>query len=586
MVFTSYNDDYKQSKEAFVSGTTGSTVSHVNMMSLAAFASIALHSAVRSRFPPHNRFLFLSECLLLVAPLLLSMTLFADRPGALSAALLLPTTLICFLIPPHQSGTPLPFSGVASPRGSPSPSPRTPGFHHDEPSQHDPAQAEKPERTRLSALSTYRAHMMLMTVLAILAVDFPVFPRSLAKCETFGVSLMDMGVGSFVFSQGIVSARSVIQSFESPPSLRPPLLLETIWVLAESTPVLLLGLVRVLLVKSTDYPEHVTEYGVHWNFFLTLALIPVLRVHLLPLIASMPISLLGLLVASAHQLSLSAGLTSYVLNAPRQTLISANKEGIVSLTGYLAIHLLGLSTGTLIIPHSTSYFRRLQAAMRRLKSKSETGEYTRPSAIITEDRISMPIPRENDKTATVLFSYAVIYWTLFGITRYLHIGGPDVSRRLVNISYIAWVAGCNTTALLFYFLLDLVFFPTPLAKSTYSPVSGLKVGRRANSSNDNSNSASPKSSPPSSVPPRRTRSSGTTIAMAGPSPMPAPPLLEAINRNSLAVFLLANVATGVVNLSMQTMYASDRRAMCVLSAYALFLCAFAWAVRERRLVKL
>ena len=32
--------------------------------------------------------------------------------------------------------------------------------------------------------------MMLMTILAILAVDFPVFPRSLAKCETYGVSLV------------------------------------------------------------------------------------------------------------------------------------------------------------------------------------------------------------------------------------------------------------------------------------------------------------------------------------------------------------------------------------------------------------
>jgi hypothetical protein len=31
---------------------------------------------------------------------------------------------------------------------------------------------------------------MLMTVLAILAVDFPVFPRTLAKCETYGVSLV------------------------------------------------------------------------------------------------------------------------------------------------------------------------------------------------------------------------------------------------------------------------------------------------------------------------------------------------------------------------------------------------------------
>ena len=35
----------------------------------------------------------------------------------------------------------------------------------------------------------------------------------------------------------------------------------------------------------------------------------------------------------AHQFSLSVGLTSYVLNAARQTLISANKEGLVSITG-------------------------------------------------------------------------------------------------------------------------------------------------------------------------------------------------------------------------------------------------------------
>jgi hypothetical protein len=32
--------------------------------------------------------------------------------------------------------------------------------------------------------------MMLMTILAILAIDFPVFPRALAKCETYGVSLV------------------------------------------------------------------------------------------------------------------------------------------------------------------------------------------------------------------------------------------------------------------------------------------------------------------------------------------------------------------------------------------------------------
>ncbi|KAI0301405.1 GWT1-domain-containing protein [Russula brevipes] len=519
MAFSRDNDDYKASKEAFVSNTTGSTVFHVNLISLVALASIALHSAIRSRFPPPPFLRFISEWVLFVIPLLLSITLFADRPGTLSATLLLPTAL------PSQQG--LALGG--------------------------------PETGRLSALSTYRAHMMLVTVLSILAVDFPVFPRALAKCETYGVSFMDMGVGAFVFSQGVVSAIPVIQSVKYPAHLRPPLRVEILSVLRKSLPVLVLGLVRVALVKGTQYPEHVTEYGVHWNFFLTLAMIPVLRVFLLPLVASMPISFLGLLVASAHQLSLSAGLTSYVLNAPRQTLISANKEGLVSLVGYLAIHLLGLSTGTLIIPHSPSYYRRQQAAMRKRRD-SGPSVHTHSATNSIQHRLSLSIHREDDKTATVLFSYAVIYWTLFGICRYLHIGGPDASRRLVNLPYIAWVAAYNTTFLLCYFLLDLAFFPTPLAKSTYSPVSGLKVVRRPNDSNDDSDAASTLDSvPPQSTP---------------------------INRNSLATFLVANVATGVVNLSMRTMYASDGRAMCVLGVYTFGVCAFAWVVRGRRILKL
>jgi phosphatidylinositol glycan class W len=205
MVLSSPKDDYKHAKEAFVSGTTGSTVSHVNMISLAALvcsrfsfhvnicllqqASIALHSAIRSRFPPHNSFRFLSEWLLLVIPLLLSMTLFADRPGTLSVALILPTVLICGLFAPHQSGTPLPSGSNLSPRGSPT-SPNVPDSHNDQPTQMKTTSAWMPEMTRLPALSTYRAHMMLMTVLAILAVDFRVFPRALAKCETYGVSFV------------------------------------------------------------------------------------------------------------------------------------------------------------------------------------------------------------------------------------------------------------------------------------------------------------------------------------------------------------------------------------------------------------
>ena len=46
---------------------------------------------------------------------------------------------------------------------------------------------------RFPFLSVYRAHMMIMTIHCILAVDFPIFPRSQGKCEDFGTSLVSPG---------------------------------------------------------------------------------------------------------------------------------------------------------------------------------------------------------------------------------------------------------------------------------------------------------------------------------------------------------------------------------------------------------
>ena len=62
---------------------------------------------------------------------------------------------------------------------------------------------------------------------------------------------MDMGVGAFVFSQGIVSAIPLIKA---PLNSRPPLTSEIASVIVKCAPVLALGLVRVVLVKGTQYP--------------------------------------------------------------------------------------------------------------------------------------------------------------------------------------------------------------------------------------------------------------------------------------------------------------------------------------------
>ncbi len=62
---------------------------------------------------------------------------------------------------------------------------------------------------------------------------------------------MDLGVGSFVFSQGLVSA---IPFVSQPYYLLEPTVSKLTKTIRKSVPILALGLIRVLLVKGTDYP--------------------------------------------------------------------------------------------------------------------------------------------------------------------------------------------------------------------------------------------------------------------------------------------------------------------------------------------
>ncbi|PCH36925.1 hypothetical protein WOLCODRAFT_127895 [Wolfiporia cocos MD-104 SS10] len=543
---------YKASKEAFVSGMTGSSISHINMVSFAALSSVALHSALRTRLPPRKSTYFPLELLILVLPLLLSITLFANSPGLLNLIILFTTGLL-LLIPRREAGTPLPSNSSPSRASSPT--------------KEADRSISTLSITPLPALTTYRAHLMLLTCLSILAVDFPVFPRVLAKCETYGVSMMDLGVGSFVFSQGIVSAAPLVKN---PAHLKAPLLPKLATVIRKCLPLIVLGIFRTLSVKGVEYPEHQTEYGTHWNFFFTLAAIPVLQVLLHPAMIYLPISLLGMLVALVQQFALYyGGMQEYVLTAPRLSLVSHNKEGIVSLTGYLAIHLLGLSTGTLLLPPTPSYFRRRQRNLTRPLPQSSRARSHDSDSESDDDggsargrshkaSVESPIKRENDKTAIELCSYTVLWWVFLAAAKLYGVGG-DVSRRLANLQYIVWVAAYNTTFLLGYLCLDLLFFASPFSKSIYDPNSKLKVR------------------PDPTVLDKR---AGRKREVEGGS---APALLDAINLNGLVLFLVANVATGLVNLSMRTMYMSEWAAMSVLSVYAIAICGAAWAFRRKRL---
>jgi phosphatidylinositol glycan class W len=120
-------------------------------------------------------------------------------------------------------------------------------------------------------------------------------------------------------------------------------------------PLVFLGVGRLVAIKSVDYQEHLTEYGVHWNFFFTLIAVKLIT-SLLLLICPLNRSwVVAISIAALYQLALDfTPLKSLILygtdgSGTRVGLLNANREGIISVLGYVAVHMAGVQTGLYVL---------------------------------------------------------------------------------------------------------------------------------------------------------------------------------------------------------------------------------------------
>ncbi|KAK7317764.1 hypothetical protein RJT34_02258 [Clitoria ternatea] len=310
-------------------------------------------------------------------------------------------------------------------------------------------------------VTSYRVIVMIITILCILAVDFRIFPRRYAKTETYGTSLMDLGVGAFVLANSLVSrhARNITS---------------VNWktAIVSTSPLIILGFIRLITTTGVDYQVHVGEYGVHWNFFFTLAAVSILTsfINIPPQYSG----IFGLLVLVGYQFCLVRGLNQYLLSNERGLgILSQNKEGIFSIFGYWGMYLLGVYLGNyLIFGGHSSGFRSSRWVWIRV------------------------------------WVLSILFWLL---TVLLDRHVERISRRTCNLPYVTMVLADNLQLLSILSLADLI--------------PGSKTSR----------------------------------------------LEEAFNRNLLATFLLANILTGFINLSVDTLSASSITAVVILLTYAYIL---------------
>ncbi|SPO02397.1 related to human G protein-coupled receptor [Cephalotrichum gorgonifer] len=488
--------EYKQLKEDFVSNLTGGSIGEINLVTAIVPVSVLLWSVLQKRhsfFKPYTVNAFGLDYLINVGTVLLSFTLYSSQPLLLNALLIVPA-LAFYLTPPDSPTS----------RKKPDVPPKAKSKHG--------ATATPDALGALPLkpfLTTYRGSMIVATCIAILAVDFRLFPRRFAKVETWGTSLMDLGVGSFVFSAGIVAARPVLKerAAGAPASPLAPRLVRS---LRHSLSLLVLGVIRTLSIKGLDYAEHVSEYGVHWNFFFTLGLLPPFvaafqsALAIVPSYAALAVVLAGLYEAALDKTELGA----FVLTAPRTDLLSMNKEGIFSFFGYLAIFLAGQGAGMYMLPRNIS---------------------PRPGTTKGAQRKTLLLTM-----AAWSAAWAALY---FFATSYDYGLGLSVSRRLANLPYVLWVAAFNTAQILACCIIDTVFFP-----ESYKAVdvSAEEEAHRGATSR----------------------------------------LLRSFNRNGLALFLLANLLTGAVNMTVATLDAAPILATGILVGYTFVLCSVAIVLDE------
>nr|XP_045623840.1 GPI-anchored wall transfer protein 1-like isoform X2 [Procambarus clarkii] len=294
----------REAHEAFVSGHNGSSA---HDLILAVFpgipASVLAVLIVKGRV---GWFWFLLECCFLVIPLTLSFTVLADYTLELCTLLVILAGLTLSFATPTNTA--------------------------------DYSSSSKTKK-HLGCVTSLRALLSLATSVAILGVDFHSFPRRFAKTEEYGYSLMDVGAAGFVVMNGIVEGKKRA-------SYR--------FIARDGVILSVLGVLRLVLVRASDYQHHVTEYGQHGNFFFTLAFIKVTCSWWVWHLKSLGSFLVALFLSFCHHLYLTIGNGGpwTLSDAGRDTLILANREWLVSMPGYVALYFHGAALGAFLFSRS------------------------------------------------------------------------------------------------------------------------------------------------------------------------------------------------------------------------------------------
>ena len=275
-------------------------------------------------------------------------------------------------------------------------------------------------------LINFRSLTNVLSCISILAVDFSIFPTRFHKSEMFGGTLMDIGVGTYIGMSALV-----LKCITSPTLyIKRSFYQQLVSTFKSCSFILLIGLGRLALLNLFSYQQPITEYGLHWNFFLTIA---VVRLITFGILSILPLSFLPLLFIYSfpfiliYQWGLNHGLTDYLQHGRfdicsncsdlREGFFNSNREGIFSSIGFTWIYLASISTGYLLHFNLSTLYHGVQKIVQ-------------------------------------LFLLSVFSWLVTWLCQeYIQ----PISRRAANLAYCMWTLSIQLSFLSVFLLVDCLF---------------------------------------------------------------------------------------------------------------------------------
>lgn len=376
---------------------------------------------------------------------------------------------------------------------------RHPSVHHPETTYSTFLQSHI-QFNQVPFVTIFRVFVNVKTAFSILAVDFSVFPRRYAKTETYGTGVMDIGVGAYVFANALVCPEARRKNISGSNMNYITKQLLSVW------PLIVLGMGRLVSVKISGYHEHVTEYGVHWNFFFTLAIVRVVASTVLVVLPASQSWVFALLISGLYQFTLeTSGLKAFIIhnNDREKDFLHANKEGIFSVMGYVAIYMAGVQVGLYVMQPRSQVRQWLKALFN------------------------------------LLFGSFVCFAILYTCQTFVE----PVSRRLANLPFCIWSVAQSLFYMSLFGIADMVILFCKRTSGCHFVPSSWNLCKKQSDSDKKT------------------------------SEIERHCLVQAVSRNQLIFFLLANVLTGLTNSMVDTLSCSNFFSVCVLLSYMFMNCS-------------